>query len=253
MSMIAGSSVSPSTPQLRLMLSLWPSLVVLAVRLVVLLLVAHEVAQRVAVVRGDEVDARVHAAVAPLEDVARAGEARSPAPATCPGSPRPELAHGVAILAVPLRPAHREVAHLVAARAHVPRLGDQLHVGQRRVLLHDVEERRELVHLVQLAREHGREVEAEAVDVHLGHPVAQRVHHELDRARVLHVERVARAGEVGVEARVVRLEPIVRRVVDALERQRRPEMVPLAGVVVDHVEDHLDAGGCSVFTMVLNS
>ena len=49
----------------------------------------------------------------------------------------------------------------------------------------------ELVDLVQLAREHRREIEAEAVDVHLVHPVAQAVHDELDRARVLHVEAVA--------------------------------------------------------------
>ena len=92
--------------------------------------------------------------------------------------------------------------------------------------MHDVEERGELVHVVQLARQHGREIEAEAVHVHLVHPVAQRIHHELDRARVLHVERVAGAGEVGVEARVLRVEPVVRRVVDALHRQRGAEMIP---------------------------
>ena len=33
-----------------------------------------------------------------------------------------------------------------------------------------------------------------------------------------------------------------RRVVDAAERQRRPQVVALGGVVVDHVEDDLDAG-----------
>ena len=34
------------------------------------------------------------------------------------------------------------------------------------------------------AHERRREVEAEAVDVHLGHPVAQAVHDELERLRV---------------------------------------------------------------------
>ncbi len=49
-------------------------------------------------------------------------------------------------------------------------------------------------------------------------------------------------GVVHVVAAVVGIEPVVRGVVDALERQHRPEMVALGGVVVDDVEDHLDAG-----------
>ena len=44
---------------------------------------------------------------------------------------------------------------------------------------------------LRLARERRREVEAEAVDVHLGHPVAEAVHHELQHLRVPHVQRVA--------------------------------------------------------------
>ena len=79
--------------------------------------------------------------------------------------------------------------------------------------------------------------------MHLGHPVAQRVHDQLQRVGVADVEGVPGAGVVGVVAAVVLLEPVVRRVVDALEAQRRPEVVALGGVVVDHVEDHLDARG----------
>ncbi len=113
----------------------------------------------------------------------------------------PVGAHRVAVLVVPLGPAGREVADLVAAGAEVPGLGDQLDVGQHRILADDVEERAEPVDVVQLAGERRREVEAEAVDVHLGHPVAQRIHHQLQHARMLHVERVAAAGEVHVVAR----------------------------------------------------
>ena len=58
-----------------------------------------------------------------------------------------------------------------------------------------------------------------------------------------HVERVAAAGEVHVVARVVGRQPIIGGVVDAAHRERRPQLVALGGVVVDHVEDHLDAGG----------
>ena len=63
--------------------------------------------------------------------------------------------------------------------------------------------------------ERRREIEAEAVDVHLLDPVAQRIHDELQHARVPHVQRVAAAGVVHVVARVVGDQPVVDRVVDA--------------------------------------
>ena len=49
-------------------------------------------------------------------------------------------------------------------------------------------------------------------------------------------------GEVDVVARVVGRQPVEGLVVDAAERERRAEVVPLGGVVVDDVEDHLDPG-----------
>ena len=58
---------------------------------------------------------------------------------------------------------------------------------------------------------------------------------------MLGVERVAGARVVHVVARVVGHEPVVGLVVDALEGQHRAEVVALGGVVVDDVEDHLDA------------
>jgi hypothetical protein len=61
----------------------------------------------------------------------------------------------------------REVADLVAALADVPRLGDELHLGDDRVLVDQVEERRQPVDLVELAGQRRGEVEPEAVDVHL--------------------------------------------------------------------------------------
>jgi hypothetical protein len=61
----------------------------------------------------------------------------------------------------------------------------------------------EPVDFEELARQRRGEIEAEAVDVHLEHPVAQRVHDELQHARVLHVEGVAATGEVHVVARVL--------------------------------------------------
>ena len=55
-------------------------------------------------------------------------------------------------------------------------------------------------------------------------------------------EAVAGARGVVVVAPVAVDEPVVRRVVDPLEREHGTEVVALRGVVVDDVEDDLDAG-----------
>ncbi len=56
------------------------------------------------------------------------------------------------------------------------------------------------------------------------------------------IEAVAGAGEVLVQPQIAVDQPVVGGVVDAAEVDRRAEVVALGGVVVDHVEDHLDAG-----------
>ncbi len=96
----------------------------------------------------------------------------------------PEAADGVAVFAVPLGPDDGEVADLIAAVADVPGLGDELDVGEGGILVDGVEEARELGDVVELAGEGAGEVEAEAVDVHLGDPVAERVHDHLEDLRV---------------------------------------------------------------------
>ena len=57
-----------------------------------------------------------------------------------------------------------------------------------------------------------------------------------------HVERIAASGVVHIVAAVVRYEPVVRGVVDATEAQCRSEVAAFGRVVVDDVEDDLDAG-----------
>jgi hypothetical protein len=203
-------------------------------------------------VRGDEVDRGDGPAVVGLVQVRRAGEpGRELAQAGRLAAP--EVAHGVAVLAVPLRPQRGEPAHLVAAVADVPRLGDELDLADHRVLVDQVEERRQPVDLVELPGQRRRQVEAEPVDVHLGDPVPQRVHDQPQRLVVADVEAVPGAGGVVVELLVAVDEPVVGLVVDAAERQRRTEVVALGGVVVDHVEDHLDARLVQARTIVLNS
>ena len=236
---VVGGSFHPAVPAQILLRAV---AVVLAVRLVVLLVVAHEVVQGEAVVGGHEVDARVGAAPAAPVEVAAAGEAVAEGP-RLPRVPPPEPPGGVAVLAVPLRPQDREVPDLIPAGAEVPRLGDQLHRGDHGVLVDHVEEGAEPVDVVELAGEGGCQVEAEAVHVHLEDPVAQAVHDELEDAGMGHVERVPAPRVVHVVAPLVGHQPVVGRVVDAPEREGGSEVVALGGVVVDHVEDHLDPGG----------
>ena len=99
------------------------------------------------------------------------------------GEPRGQFAHSaaaalpkapnaIAILAVPLGPEHGEIADLIAVRAEVPRLGDELHLGKHRVLMDDVEERAEPIDFPQFARERAGEIEAKTIDVHLRAPNA---------------------------------------------------------------------------------
>ena len=95
---------------------------------------------------------------------------------------------------------------------------------------------------MELAGQRGGQVEPEAVDVHLGDPVAQRVHDQPQRLVVADVEAVAGAGGVVVVALVAGHQPVVGLVVDAAEGQGRAQVVALGGVVVDDVEDDLDAG-----------
>ena len=73
----------------------------------------------------------------------------------------------------------------------------------------DVEEGPQAVDLEEFPRQGTGEIEAEAVDMHVGHPVAQAVHNELEDAGMLHVQRVATPGEIHVIARVLRREPVV--------------------------------------------
>ena len=206
----AGSSVGPSAPQFQERLWDSPSLLSFAVGVVVLLVVGHQVGQGEAVVGGDEVDGRHGAAARVLVEVGGAGDAGGEF-AQRGRLAAPEVADGVAVLAVPFRPLRREVAHLVAAGPNVPGLGDELDLGHHRVLLDEFEEGGELVHVVELAGQGGGEVEAEAVHVHFRDPVAQRVHQQLQRVRLADVQRVAGAGVVHVVLLVALHQPVVGR------------------------------------------
>ena len=205
-----------------------------------------EVGEREAVVRGDEVHRPRRRPRAAGEDVGRAGEARREL-AREPRVAAPESPRRVAVAVVPFAPGRRERAEAMAARPDVPRLGDELEVAQHRILRDRLQQRRGGVEAevepVGAAAERGREVEAEAVDARGLGVVAQDVHREAQRRRPVEGERVAAAGVVEIARAVVGEGPVVGRVVEAAQRQRRPEGVAFAAVVEHDVEDDLDAGG----------
>ena len=91
--------------------------------LIVLGVVAHQILQSEAVVRGDEVDAGIGTPSAACVEIAR------PRNAVGKFSNQPTISfpigpHCVAVFVVPLRPAHGKLSNLISAFAQVPRLGD---------------------------------------------------------------------------------------------------------------------------------
>ena len=95
---------------------------------------------------------------------------------------------------------------------------------------------------VLAAAERTGEVEAEAVHMHLTHPIQERVHQEACHQRVVAVDRVAAAGVVAVAATVRWVEVVEDLVAQALEADGGSAFPALGGVVVDDVQDHSDPG-----------
>src|SRR5690606_36473525 len=110
--------------------------VVFAICFVMALLVGDEIAQGVAVMRGNEVDAGGGTTRGMCVEVRAAGKAGSHF-ANGLRFPAPELAHTVAIATIPFAPDRREVAHLITALAQVPGLGNQVHLTDDGILMNE--------------------------------------------------------------------------------------------------------------------
>ena len=158
--------------------------------------------------------------------------------------------HVVAEATVPLLPciAH-EGADLIEA-GRVPGFSDQLGASQQRVRL-DIPEHRRVWQRPSrvVAREDRREIEAKAVDVHLGHPVAQAVLNQTPHDRLVRVQGVAAPGIVGV-LRFVLLEDVIELVGQAAIAQRGSISAVLRCVVEDDVEDDFESRAMERFDHV---
>mmetsp|Transcript_62551 Transcript_62551/g.182898 ORF Transcript_62551/g.182898 Transcript_62551/m.182898 type:complete len:408 (+) Transcript_62551:445-1668(+) len=150
----------------------------LSVERVVLVVVRDQITESEAVVSSHEVDRVAGAPTILLVQVCTAADSRGKV-ALHMGIAFDELPHGVTELAVPLgkarRPAGGELANEVAiGPGTIPRLSDELHVLEQRVLHQPSNEGRVLGDLpVFASRERGRQIEAEAVHAHLQGPVAE--------------------------------------------------------------------------------
>ncbi len=152
--------------------------IVLAVGLVVLVVVRHQVNRGEPIMGGDEVD-RGEWTPRP-EDIRAGGESGGNGVDQTTGPP-PEVTEVVAIAAVPFRPCRRKPPELICARPYVPRLSDELHVPEGGVLLHCQKERGIGVELFGRTTERGGEIESKPVDMHLLNPIAEAVHDQPQR------------------------------------------------------------------------
>src|SRR5882762_5363651 len=176
------------------------------------LAVGNEVAEREAVVCRRKIDAGGGLAAVVPEHVAGTREPLREL-ADLPAVAPPERSNRVPVAVVPFRPARRKSTELIAAPAHVPGFGDQLDVGERGFGAQRLEKGAVLVEAVAFARQHRRQIESEPVHVHLFDPVFEAVDDQLTNLRVLAVDGVAAAGDVLIEALVLRHEAVVDRIV----------------------------------------
>src|SRR5262245_7434340 len=76
--------------------------------------------------------------------------------------------------------------------------------------------------------------------MHVERPVAQAIHNQLEGMRVSHVQSISTAGVIHVVATIVH-QAIVRCVVDSPKTQGGSQVVSLSGMIVDNIDDDLDA------------
>ena len=200
---------------------------------VVFFVVGHQICEGEAVVCGDEVDARAGAAATglrtdPDDPVSR--DANS-APGLLGCAP-PVVTHSVAVFPVPLGPQNPEIADLVTAPRRCPTVRRSASPDSPPDPVAPDRRTPRAGPRQNLAGQCRGQVEPESVDVHLEHPVPQRIHDQLERVRIAGVETVAGAGEVLVVAQIAVEQAVVGGIVDAPEVQRGPEVIASA-VVAD--------------------
>src|SRR6516162_1523159 len=97
-----------------------------------------------------------------------------------------------------------------------------------------------------VARQDRRKIEAEAVHMHLGHPVTQAVQNEPAHDRLIGVERIATTTVIGVTGLIV-LKDVIEIIGQTAIARRWPGRAALRGVIEDDVEDNFESGAVERF------
>jgi len=97
-----------------------------------------------AIVAGHKIQARMRSAAIMQIQVAAACEARRQL-ADCRAVSFPKSPHAITVSTIPLAPEDRKIPDLVSIRPQIPRLGNELHLRQDRILVNDVKERSETI------------------------------------------------------------------------------------------------------------
>src|SRR4029079_4472964 len=91
-------------------------------------------------------------------------------------SATPIVANAIPVFTIPLCPTGRKFSHLVTSFSNVPGLRDQLHLGDHRILVNDIEERTQPVYFMKFPGQGSSEIESETINVHFKYPVTKTVH-----------------------------------------------------------------------------
>ena len=106
---------------------------------------------------------------------------------------KPERTHDITILVIPFEPAEGEIAQLVTLRPHIPRLGNQFHVGQDRIF-GDRSEKAGIDGILNLIPcKNGCQIETETIDMELLNPIPQRIHYHLQNTGMTQIQAIAAA------------------------------------------------------------
>src|SRR5215211_4679891 len=57
------------------------------------------------------------------------------------------------------------------------------------------------------------------------------------------IRAVTSACEIEIEPGILRVQPVVREIIDPAETERWTEVTSFRGVIIDHVENHFDISG----------
>src|SRR6476646_8391317 len=172
---IIGRTFDAAIPRLIIVVAV---AVLVAVQLVVFFVVADQIGECESIMDCNEVDARVRPSAVMFIEIGASGKSIRHVTNT-PFIALPKTADRVAIFAVPFRPGHRKVAHLIAAFPDIPRFCDQLHLREYWVLLNYLEKWMQRIESGVIARQFGCEIESKSVHMHFLHPVPQAVGHQL--------------------------------------------------------------------------